>query len=75
MDIVEYLKPRHLLMENVVDLVKLANGALACYAMARLVSMNYQCRLGIMAAGSYGVPQCRMRIFLWGADIREASFY
>ncbi|KAL8091291.1 DNA (cytosine-5)-methyltransferase 1-like [Apium graveolens] len=71
MDIVEFLKPRYLLMENVVDLVKLAKGALACYAMARLVSMNYQCRLGIMAAGSYGVPQCRMRIFLWGADIRE----
>ncbi|KAK1381682.1 Chromomethylase [Heracleum sosnowskyi] len=71
MDIVEYLKPKYLLMENVVDLVKLAKGALASYAMARLVSMNYQCRLGIMAAGSYGVPQCRMRIFLWGADIRE----
>ncbi|XP_017236074.1 DNA (cytosine-5)-methyltransferase CMT3 [Daucus carota subsp. sativus] len=71
MDIVEYLRPRHILMENVVDLVKLAGGALACYAIARLVSSNYQARLGIMAAGSYGVPQCRMRIFLWGADIGE----
>lgn len=75
MDIIDYLKPKHILMENVVDIVKFAEGALVCYAIGRLVSMNYQARLGIMAAGSYGVPQCRMRVFLWGADSTEASFY
>ncbi|KAJ0606796.1 putative small GTPase, tetratricopeptide-like helical domain superfamily [Helianthus annuus] len=30
--------------------------------------MNYQTRMWIMAAGSYGVPQCRLRVFLWGAN-------
>lgn len=75
MDIVEYLHPRHLLMENVVDLLKLAEGDLGRYVIARLVSMNFQCRIGILAAGSYGAPQCRMRVFLWGADIKEASFF
>ncbi|GAV63981.1 DNA_methylase domain-containing protein/Chromo domain-containing protein/BAH domain-containing protein [Cephalotus follicularis] len=67
MDIVEYLKPKYILMENVVDILKFAGGHLPRYAVGRLVSMNYQTRLGMMAAGSYGVPQFRMRVFLWGA--------
>ncbi|KAF7132455.1 hypothetical protein RHSIM_Rhsim09G0199300 [Rhododendron simsii] len=71
MDIVEFLKPRFVLMENVVDIFKLAGGVLGCYAVARLVSMDYQSRVGILAAGSYGVPQCRMRVFLWGARRTE----
>ncbi|GFP90714.1 DNA (cytosine-5)-methyltransferase cmt3 [Phtheirospermum japonicum] len=71
MDIVAFLKPRFVLMENVTDILKFAKGHLACYAVGRLVSMNYQARLGIMAAGAYGVPQCRMRFFLWGAGPME----
>lgn len=73
MDIVNYLKPKYVLMENVVDILKFAGGFLGRYAMGRLVSMNYQARLGMMAAGSYGVPQYRMRVFLWGAHPMEAS--
>ncbi|KAL0383791.1 UNVERIFIED_CONTAM: DNA (cytosine-5)-methyltransferase CMT3 [Sesamum calycinum] len=71
MNIVEFLKPRYVLMENVTDILKFAKGQLASYAVGRLVSMNYQARLGIMAAGAYGVPQCRMRFFLWGAGPME----
>ncbi|XP_028051822.1 DNA (cytosine-5)-methyltransferase CMT3 isoform X1 [Camellia sinensis] len=67
MDIVDYLKPRFVLMENVVDLVKFASGFLGRYALGRLVGMNYQTRMGMMAAGAYGLPQFRMRVFLWGA--------
>ena len=75
MDIVNYLKPKYVLMENVVDILKFAGGFLGRYAMGRLVSMNYQARLGMMAAGSYGVPQYRMRVFLWGAHPMEASVF
>ncbi|KAL3638712.1 Alpha-1,3-mannosyltransferase cmt1 [Castilleja foliolosa] len=71
MNIVEFLKPRFVLMENVTDILKFAKGQLARYAVSRLVSMDYQARLGIMAAGAYGVPQCRMRFFLWGAGPTE----
>lgn len=60
-------------MENVTDILKFAKGKLASYAVGRLVSMNYQARLGIMAAGAYGVPQCRMRFFLWGCGPTEVS--
>ncbi|KAF5193551.1 Cytosine-specific methyltransferase [Thalictrum thalictroides] len=67
MDIVEYLKPRFVLMENVVDILKFAGGYLARYAMGRLVGLDYQSRLGMMVAGTYGLPQFRMRVFLWGA--------
>ncbi|KAG0476473.1 hypothetical protein HPP92_013314 [Vanilla planifolia] len=67
MDIVEFLKPKFVLMENVVDILKFAEGFLGRFALSRLVRMNYQSRLGIMAAGCYGLPQFRLRVFLWGA--------
>ena len=50
-----------------MDLVKFAGGFLGRYAMGCLVSMGYQARMGMMAAGAYGLPQFRMRVFLWGA--------
>ncbi|XP_048137358.1 DNA (cytosine-5)-methyltransferase CMT3-like isoform X2 [Rhodamnia argentea] len=71
MEVVEFLKPRFVLMENVVDLVKFSNGFLGRYALGRLVQLNYQTRLGMMAAGAYGLPQFRMRCFLWGARPSE----
>jgi DNA (cytosine-5)-methyltransferase 1 len=67
MDIIDFLKPKYVLMENVVDILKFAGGFLGRYAVGRLVAMNYQTRMGMMAAGSYGLPQFRMRVFLWGA--------
>ncbi|XP_050375342.1 DNA (cytosine-5)-methyltransferase CMT3-like [Argentina anserina] len=67
MDIVQHLKPKYVLMENVVDLLKFAKGFLGRYAIGRLVDMNYQTRIGMMGAGAYGLPQYRMRVFLWGA--------
>ncbi|XP_037497648.1 putative DNA (cytosine-5)-methyltransferase CMT1 isoform X2 [Jatropha curcas] len=72
MDIVEYLKPKYVLMENVVDILRFAGGFLGRYALGRLINMNYQARLGIMAAGSYGLPQFRMRVFLWGSHPLES---
>ncbi|KAG8646881.1 hypothetical protein MANES_09G037800v8 [Manihot esculenta] len=72
MDIVDYLKPKYVLMENVVDILKFAGGFLGRYALGRLISMNYQARLGMMAAGSYGLPQFRMRVFLWGSHPSES---
>ncbi|ONK80320.1 uncharacterized protein A4U43_C01F16350 [Asparagus officinalis] len=68
MDFVKFLKPKYVLMENVVDILKFAKGYLGRYALSQLVSMRYQAKLGILAAGSYGLPQYRMRVFLWGAQ-------
>ncbi|KAM0035263.1 putative DNA (cytosine-5-)-methyltransferase [Helianthus debilis subsp. tardiflorus] len=74
MDIIDFLKPKFVLMENVCDLVKFADAFLGYHAVGRLVYMNYQTRIGIMAARSYGVPQCRLRVFLWGANTIRAGF-
>ncbi|GMH28180.1 hypothetical protein Nepgr_030023 [Nepenthes gracilis] len=71
MDIVAFLKPKYVLMENVVDILRFAKGSLGRYALSRLVHLNYQARLGIIAAGCYGLPQFRLRVFLWGAHPNE----
>ncbi|OMP03392.1 hypothetical protein COLO4_10449 [Corchorus olitorius] len=71
MEIVEYLKPKYVLMENVVDIVKFSEGYLGRYSLAQLIHLNYQVRMGMMAAGAYGLPQFRMRVFLWGARPTE----
>ncbi|KAK4261514.1 hypothetical protein QN277_004501 [Acacia crassicarpa] len=71
MDIVEFLKPKYVLMENVSDILKFDKGSLGRYALSRLVHMNYQARLGLVAAGCYGLPQFRLRVFLWGAHPSE----
>ncbi|XWS47723.1 hypothetical protein CRYUN_Cryun13aG0009100 [Craigia yunnanensis] len=71
MEIVEYLKPKFVLMENVVDIVKFSEGFLGRYALSQLIHLNYQVRMGMMAAGAYGLPQFRMRVFFWGARPTE----
>ncbi|KAL8138442.1 hypothetical protein V2J09_004443, partial [Rumex salicifolius] len=71
MDIVKFLKPRYVLMENVTDILKFDKGSLGRYALSRLVHMNYQARVGIMAGGCYGLPQFRLRVFFWGAQPTE----
>ncbi|KAK9067844.1 hypothetical protein SSX86_011955 [Deinandra increscens subsp. villosa] len=70
-DIVKFLNPKYVLMENVADILRFDKASLGRYALSRLVHMNYQARLGIMAAGSYGLPQFRLRVFLWGAHPNE----
>lgn len=74
MDIVAFLKPRFVLMENVVDIVKFSGGFLGRYALGRLVGLDYQARMGIMAAGAYGLPQFRLRVFIWAALSNEVIF-
>ncbi|KAI3468563.1 hypothetical protein Pfo_025226 [Paulownia fortunei] len=71
MDIVEFLKPRYVLMENVVDIIRFDKASLARYALSRLVHMKYQARLGTIASGCYGLPQFRLRVFIWGAHPSE----
>jgi DNA (cytosine-5)-methyltransferase 1 len=67
MEIVRWLRPEWVLMENVVDYLKFCDGVLAKHAMARYLTMGYQAQLGICAAGCYGVPQFRARVFMWAA--------
>lgn len=74
MNIVEFLKPKYVLMENVVDMLRFVGGYLARYAVGWLVQMNYQTRMGMMAAGAYGLAQFRLRFFLWGTQSSQVMF-
>lgn len=65
--VVEFLRPRYCLMENVPDILKHEDGVIAKAALAALLSLRYQARMGILAAGHYGVPEWRARVFIWGA--------
>ncbi|XP_038685024.1 DNA (cytosine-5)-methyltransferase CMT2-like isoform X2 [Tripterygium wilfordii] len=71
MDIVQFLRPKFVLMENVADILRFDNASLGRYALSRLVHLKYQARLGTIAAGCYGLPQFRLRVFLWGAHPSE----
>ena len=66
MNLVQHLKPRYVLMENVVDLVKFAYGFLGRYALGCLIGMNYQVRMGMMAVVAYRLPQFPICVFLLG---------
>lgn len=74
MDIVKFLRPKFVLMENVTDILRFNQASLGRYAMSRLVHMNYQARLGTIAAGCFGLPQFRLRVFLWGAHPNEVNY-
>ncbi|XP_026427963.1 DNA (cytosine-5)-methyltransferase CMT3-like [Papaver somniferum] len=71
MNIIKFLQPRFTLMENVVDIMRFEKAYLGRLAVARLVAMQYQVRLGFLVAGKYGLPQFRMRTFIWGARTTE----
>ena len=36
--------------------------------MKVLVQHNYQVKMGVLQAGHYGVPQNRVRVFIWAAQ-------
>jgi hypothetical protein len=54
-DIVTYLKPKFVVIENVVDILKFANGFLDRYALSRFMALNYQSRLGLKIVECYGL--------------------
>lgn len=74
MDVVEFLRPKYVLMENVPDILRFDKASLGRYALSRLVHVRYQARLGILAAGCYGLPQFRLRVFILGALPSEVNF-
>ncbi|KAF9588612.1 hypothetical protein IFM89_013699 [Coptis chinensis] len=71
MDIIQYLKPKYVLMENVVDIVNFFGGYLGRLALGHLVAMNKRDWDYVLVVGCYGLPQFRMCAFFWGACSTE----
>eukprot|EP00877_Chromochloris_zofingiensis_P009059 jgi/Chrzof1/4406/Cz14g11270.t1 len=66
-DLVKFLKPNYILMEQVMDVFKKQGGIYARFAVCMLVANGYQTRVGMLTAGHYGCPQGRRRVIFWGA--------
>lgn len=72
LDVVAYLKPRYVLMENVPGMLSLDKGQVPKLVLAALESLGYRSRLGILQAGYYGLPQNRWRVLIVAAAAGHA---
>ncbi|KAG0086593.1 DNA (cytosine-5)-methyltransferase 1 [Podila epicladia] len=82
MSYVDYYKPNYFLLENVRGMIAYRLGGrrssegkhvggmemgVVKFILRCLTAMGYQCRIGLLQAGQFGVPQSRRRFFVWGA--------
>jgi DNA (cytosine-5)-methyltransferase 1 len=65
--IVDELKPRFFLMENVTGLKTMYEGKLFERVLNEFENINYQFHWKILHAADYGVPQMRKRLFILGS--------
>jgi site-specific DNA-cytosine methylase len=72
---VERIKPRQFLMENVRGLLSFADGAYFGVLYRRLESAGYVAQYRLLDSVSYGVPQFRNRLWMWGIrkDVHAAG--
>jgi DNA (cytosine-5)-methyltransferase 1 len=66
--IVEYIKPKVFVMENVPGLVKLFDGKVKDEVISDFTSVGYNVTLQTLLACDYGVPQSRKRVFFIGVN-------
>lgn len=64
--IVELVKPRYFVMENVPNLLTAENGLFKEEISALFNSMGYYLNMGVLNASDYGVPQNRRRAIIVG---------
>lgn len=64
---VEELRPRFFLLENVTGLLTMYEGKLFEALIKRIEGIGYQCHHQILKASHYGVPQMRKRLVILGA--------
>ena len=75
-NIVNLIKPKVFLMENVPGLMRLFNGKVLECIIKDFSSLGYSVKYDILSAENYGVPQKRRRIFIVGINrdkIRKTS--
>lgn len=69
--IVEEVRPRFFLMENVEGLKNLHNGILFKRVLQKFENTGYQIHWKVLFAADYGVPQMRKRLFIVGSRDHE----
>ena len=64
--IVEEIKPKCFLLENVKSLTTMYQGQFKEFIIKKFSSLGYNVRWKILNAADYGVPQLRQRVFFFG---------
>nr|CAD7458370.1 unnamed protein product [Timema tahoe] len=63
----DYYRPRFFILENVRNFVSFKKSMVLKLTLRCLVKMGYQCAVGVLQAGCYGVPQTRRRAIILAA--------
>lgn len=63
---VEYFKPKAFVLENVPNLISIANGAVKDSIIRDLEALGYHVVYKVLNASDFGVPQHRRRVFFVG---------
>lgn len=71
--LVEEIKPKAFVIENVPGLVALFGGQIKDSIIEKFTKMGYNIQYKILCAADYGVPQSRRRVVFVG--MREGDFY
>lgn len=75
MDIVGYLQPKCVLIENVAELANAHNGFVREQICDRLFAMGYSVTWKRLLAADYGVPQLRRRVFFLASRIGDTDLH
>lgn len=73
--LVEEIKPRAFIIENVPGLVGLFNGEVKDNIIKRFTELGYTVKYQILCASDYGVPQNRRRVVFVGMKKGEKEFF
>lgn len=65
-EIVEYIKPKMFVMENVPGLLSMGNGAVKNQIVSDFETIGYVVKQKQLTASDFGVPQARKRVFFVG---------
>lgn len=69
LSIVEALKPKMLVMENVPGMLTIGDGRVVDEIRDELGDLGYECEIRILFAEDFGVPQTRRRVFVVASRI------
>jgi len=65
---VKYFKPKFFVMENVPGILSMGKGKVVEKVVNLYKEIGYNCRMEILLATDYGVPQLRQRVFFIGTQ-------
>lgn len=74
--IAKYHKPKYILLENVPNIITIANGSFWNYLTSSFEAIGYEIQHQIISPTDLGVPQNRKRVFVLGIrnDVDASSF-